>query len=316
MVRTSDLDHWIAITRDTLQTSFSFRLPNRHQFAGRIDHVDCGFFSIGRRRHGAEVFSESDPTADDSFYIVLPFDGQCATQIGRESLCITPELGSVGSSRVALAAHASDNFDHGIVLICRTRLERTCMTLLGCDLKHPLDFASAFSMTSPASERMLQTLTLAVTLGDLPQRFPLLAANVEQLLLGTLLLGHPHNYSDRLCDRGAFVPSAAVRRAVEYMDAHLGEPITMVDVARHAGVGLRSLQAAFRAQMEMSPSGWLRNRRLDHVHAALTAADSHRASVTQIAFDWGFGHLGEFAAAYRQKFGVRPSETLGKYRRA
>ena len=316
VVRTSDLDHWIALTRDTLQTSFSFRLPNRRHFVGEIDHVDCGAFSIGRRRHGVEVFSESAPTPDDSFYIVLPFAGRCATQIGRQSLCITPDLASIASSRVALGAHASEAFDHAIVLMDRGRLEHTCRMLLGRDLDHPLDFAPALPTTSAPFERVLQTLTLAATLGDLPRRFPLVAANAEQLLLGALLLAQPNNYSDRLDDRGAFVPSAAVRRALDYMEAHLDQPITMTDVAKHAGVGLRSLQAAFRAQLAVSPSGWLRNRRLDHVHDALKSAEPHCASVTRIAFDWGFGHLGEFAAAYRQRFGVRPSETLGKYRRA
>jgi transcriptional regulator GlxA family with amidase domain len=55
---------------------------------------------------------------------------------------------------------------------------------------------------------------------------------------------------------------------------------------------------------------YLRDVRLNRVHAELRSADPRSASVSQIATRWGFLYLGRFAAAYRDKFGRRPSETL------
>ena len=34
------------------------------------------------------------------------------------------------------------------------------------------------------------------------------------------------------------------------------------------------------------------------------------ASVADVVARWGFFHYGRFASLYREKFGVRPSETL------
>jgi AraC-like DNA-binding protein len=35
-------------------------------------------------------------------------------------------------------------------------------------------------------------------------------------------------------------------------------------------------------------------------------------SVTEIAMQWGFTHMGRFSIEYRQRFGERPSETLSR----
>lgn len=38
------------------------------------------------------------------------------------------------------------------------------------------------------------------------------------------------------------------------------------------------------------------------------------SSVTSIALDWGFDHLGRFAASYKKRFGETPRETLKRTR--
>jgi AraC family ethanolamine operon transcriptional activator len=53
--------------------------------------------------------------------------------------------------------------------------------------------------------------------------------------------------------------------------------------------------------------------RLNHVRRRLCDPDS-TSTVSQIANDWGFYHLGKFAQDYRHLFGERPSVTLSRYR--
>jgi AraC-like DNA-binding protein len=55
---------------------------------------------------------------------------------------------------------------------------------------------------------------------------------------------------------------------------------------------------------------YLQQVRLTYVHDDLRQADPSRATVALIAHRWGFTQLGRFAAAYRAKYGVPPSQTL------
>lgn len=102
-----------------------------------------------------------------------------------------------------------------------------------------------------------------------------------------------------------------VRRAIGFIEAHAAEEITVVDIARGAGLSPRGLQAAFRRHLDVSPAAYLRSVRLQHVHRELEQTDARSGrSVAQIAARWGFLHPGRFAAAYRERFGVPPSHTL------
>nr|WP_281497521.1 helix-turn-helix transcriptional regulator [Ornithinimicrobium sp. F0845] len=76
-------------------------------------------------------------------------------------------------------------------------------------------------------------------------------------------------------------------------------------------VSVRSLQLAFRRELDTTPMAHLRRVRLDRVHAELVRGDSQAgATVTAIATRWGFPNNSRFAAQYRQAFGMLPSQTL------
>ena len=83
----------------------------------------------------------------------------------------------------------------------------------------------------------------------------------------------------------------------------------MREIAAAAGVGIRSLQAAFRAQLGESPSSYARRARLAAAHAALRDPGDG-TTVTEVALRFGFAHTGRFAAAYRRRSGQAPSATL------
>lgn len=85
---------------------------------------------------------------------------------------------------------------------------------------------------------------------------------------------------------------------------------TIVDICASVGVSERTLQYAFRAYVNMSPMIYLRFCRLNRVRAALRASDPRTTTVTNVAMQFGFLHLGRFALDYKQVFGESPSTTL------
>lgn len=83
------------------------------------------------------------------------------------------------------------------------------------------------------------------------------------------------------------------------------------EMAQAAGVSQKTLEVAFREVMDMTPGKYLVIRRLNAARRALVSADRAKASVTDVALEYGFTHLGRFAKNYRQLFGEAPSKTLG-----
>lgn len=98
--------------------------------------------------------------------------------------------------------------------------------------------------------------------------------------------------------------------AVEYIEAHFDHPLTIDDVARHSRVSARMLQMSFRKFKGVTPMSFLKTVRLERARAALQSGAQSRGTVTRVALEHGFAHLGQFAIEYKQRFGESPSETL------
>lgn len=196
------------------------------------------------------------------------------------------------------------------VRLPREEVSATCAELLGQPLPRPPEFDPLMPAGGPAQQRWLALTALLLDRADAPAGSPLLSRlhrQLTELAILTLLTEHRHSYSDRL---RVPVPAPAprhVRRAEAFMRAHAADAPTLADVARAAGVGVRTLSAGFQAQHGSSPMRWLRELRLQGARADLRRGDG---SVADIALRWGFGHFGRFAADYARRFGEAPSRTL------
>ena len=103
---------------------------------------------------------------------------------------------------------------------------------------------------------------------------------------------------------------ARTRLALEYLHHHAHEAITPADAAKAAGIHTRTLQHHLSRHLDTSPTAYLRDIRLDRVRTTLLDLSRDDTTVAAVAREWGFGHLGRFSAAYRSRFGERPSDTL------
>ena len=100
-----------------------------------------------------------------------------------------------------------------------------------------------------------------------------------------------------------------VRRAEEYFADHADLRIRIDELCQAVGTSVSRLERAFREVYGLGPQRYLSLRRLAAVRRQLQTGDP-LLSVTMAATDWGFFHLGRFAADYHRLFGERPSETL------
>jgi AraC-like DNA-binding protein len=109
------------------------------------------------------------------------------------------------------------------------------------------------------------------------------------------------------------------RRSPEQIEAWLHDPIPLpfaaADLAAFTGLTVRSMQRGFLRHFHSTPAAYLQELRLDAARSALLAGRG-RVSVTEVAPDFQFHHLGRFASAYRTRFGESPSQTLASLRKA
>jgi AraC family ethanolamine operon transcriptional activator len=103
-----------------------------------------------------------------------------------------------------------------------------------------------------------------------------------------------------------------VRRAEDYMQAHVRNPLSVLDLCRELDVSERTLHYAFQEFRGLSPMAYFKANRLNAVRQELKAAAEGSATVHEIARRWGFWHTGEFAADYRRLFGELPSRTFNR----
>ncbi|MFT7772181.1 AraC family transcriptional regulator [Roseateles sp.] len=194
-----------------------------------------------------------------------------------------------------------------------------CRSLLGSDLTQALRFEPRSAAGAPAAAALLRVLShLAAT----PPYPHVAAARLERSLrdaaLYELLLAWP-NSCTRCLDAPPALP-ASTRRARDYIHAEAASVPSVAEIARAAGVGVRSLARAFDRHLGMSPQRYVLQVRLDGARAQLRAAAlgcRGAVTVTDVAAQWGFWQLGAFAARYRERFGEPPSRTLyGTQRRS
>ncbi|WP_460071889.1 GlxA family transcriptional regulator [Streptomyces sp. YKOK-I1] len=85
--------------------------------------------------------------------------------------------------------------------------------------------------------------------------------------------------------------------------AHLGEPLTLTDLAAHARMSLRTFARRFQDEVGISPGRWLIQQRVAHARQLLEASD---LSVDQIAGRVGFATGASLRQHLHAAIGVSP----------
>lgn len=133
--------------------------------------------------------------------------------------------------------------------------------------------------------------------------------NFDEILLGLSSVAVSREVREFVREEQPLAGSNSVRLACEYMQAHAANPVSLSELAERLGIGLRSLQLAFRRELGCSPREYLTACRLELARQRLLS-DNVRSTVTEIALECGFTDMANFARKYRLHFGERPSQTL------
>lgn len=103
---------------------------------------------------------------------------------------------------------------------------------------------------------------------------------------------------------GARPEDARIRRAVECVEARLGEPLSLDAIAAVAALSPSHLSRAFRAATGEAVWAYVQRRRCERAREMLLGT---RLPVTEIALACGYANPGHLATSLRRRWGTTPS---------
>ncbi len=97
----------------------------------------------------------------------------------------------------------------------------------------------------------------------------------------------------------------SLQKAINYMEDHLLEDITIESIARHANASSFHFQRTFSVLTDVSVGEYLRRRRLTLAAEELSRTD---CKIIDLAYKYGYDTPEAFTKAFRRQHGVTPSD--------
>ncbi|MFK0206336.1 AraC family transcriptional regulator [Agrobacterium sp. NPDC090283] len=248
----------------------------------------------------------------ETLLIVLPSIGNSSLTIGQREVHAMPGSATIANGHRIESARTYGLGRHTTMTIEETRLLGRLSSMLERPVRGGLDIHPNVDLTTGPGQ-MLKHLVEAASsgvVGAAPLRqSPLALANLCETLSCLILETIPHRFSEDLLRPTAQPAPRHVKRAIDFMHAHVAEPMSLADIAAAANVSERCLQQGFRQFKTTTPMAYLQHLRLQGAHLDFLNHD-HRMTIAGVALKWGFVHLGRFSALYRAVYKEKPSETV------
>jgi AraC-like DNA-binding protein len=307
-LNSTDLDETREVATRVLHPHRLTVLGDPAKFRIALHMIALGPLNIGWLRYDTEMRIES---AHPGYYQVnVPAAGPMVATCAGQEVVAGPGLATVYTpDRPASFTVPAPLL---ALRISQRAVERELEQLLDRPVRHAPRLDLGLDVSTGRGARWL-ALVQSLT-GDLTEdaliRHPLVAAPFAHSVLSGLLLAGRHEYSDELAAPTAAVGPPTVRAAMAFIEANASRPMTVADIAKATGVGVRGLQQGFQRALDMSPMRYLREVRLREAHRELRLSDPTITTVGDVAARWGFRHQGRFAAEYRRRYGSPPGDTL------
>ena len=280
-------------------------------FALGVEVIQLGPLTVGQLSFASPVTLLAAEL--DAYHVSMPTTGRLHARHAGHEVVATPSVAAVFGPGSPVYTSRDANSAELAVKIERKALEEELAGMLGHPVEGPIGLPPAMDVSvgpGHSWSRLVRVVRDELRYEESLFYQPLIAEQLRSTVLGGLLLSVPHRYHEELTGPATAGPPRAIRRVVDAVHDQPERAFTVTDLARLAGMSVRSLQEGFRRHVGTAPMAYLQQVRLGRAHEALRRADPTRVTVAAIAHRWGFAHLGRFASAYRNRYGESPSETL------
>jgi AraC-like DNA-binding protein len=285
-------------------------LDSNNNFSTKVNEATVGESSLIYISYGTAV-SINTTQLTGSFLIQVPIIGNAEITVNNTKEYVNSVLASIISPSQSMKMKLSDNCGFFTVRLSQVKIEKMLSSLLGYELQEPLIFTHLFDLSTPEGKSWLN----AVNFARMQLEFSLnnkqaapISKQMEETLCLMLLQLSEHNYQNRLHNETYKVLPHSIKKAQDYIHANIQQPISLGQLTKVTGIAPATLNKHFSYFMGQSPIKYVLNEKLKAVNIILNANELE-LSVTDIAMNFGFNHLGRFSEYYKRKFGELPSET-------
>jgi AraC-like DNA-binding protein len=162
---------------------------------------------------------------------------------------------------------------------------------------------------SPSTMAMDEALLRLVRLVEAPGDAPFLAPMIERELLYRALQSEHGRVLRQLARADSRL--SQIHRAVEWIRAHLAEPIAVEALASIASMSVSSFHRHFKAVTGLSPLAYHKQMRLQEARRRLLAEPG---AVAHVAFSVGYESASQFSREYSRQFGLSPARDAARLR--
>ena len=279
----------------------------------RISHVAMNLGHLFGVQHGAAVRVTSAPIR--SYQIMIPLRGQLIGYAENTEMVATTGAALVYSPQDSLNTYWSEDCVALVLSVPAEKLKALARaTLPGFELKG-MPVKSLMALTEGSGRSFANALgVICQESVDADSAFSrgLTTKSLEETLLLSLLLAQKQNARMPCAETTCANRKTYVGRALDHIDAHCTDDVSLPDLVQAAGVSARTLQYGFMEQFGVGPMTYLKQLRVRYIHDTLRRAQPGSCSVGDVAAHWGFYNGSAFARIYRQMFGELPSKTLSR----
>jgi AraC family transcriptional regulator len=211
-------------------------------------------------------------------------------------------------------------YDHGEICLLPPWLKRHALfresgdnLLISVDDALLTRLADEIGLADPLASLPFQKLTdatvyqmiasIAEELGPGGFRGPAYTESLGIALIGHLLRGHLQ--ASNVVVSGTGLTPQRLRRCQQYIETHLGDELSIEELAATAEMSRFHFTRAFKKAMGQTPHRYVIERRIS---VARMMMQTTSRPVNEIATELGFANQSHFSAVFNQLTGVTPSE--------
>ena len=284
--------------------SHSLSLSNTSHFTASLSHRRAGMVDLCRISYGAQarVISEG---LEDIYHVQFILRGHCRYKLAHTTLELSAGHVLVINSNEPLDLTYSADCEKLILRIPSSMLDDACTEHRWFKPNEHIKF----SQSPHKFENIDSLMTLLRLLCDEAESdaaTPQMLQHYNRVVTTKLITMLKHNVDMA----GPCVHSVCFERIARYIDEHIKHDITAEQLSHYSHLSLRSLYLLFEKNAKMTPKQYIRQKKLEHVHATLTDPTRAVPNVTAVALEYGFTHLGRFSELYKSTYGILPSESM------